>query len=144
MSRRVFTSAVLLLFVVMMCCNCGAVPTEGTDSEDDKGFTIGMILAATGYECDPTEETLPPETPTSAVADPAEGSESVHSRVAIPALSVTAISSLSVVDVNGVIAVVTQADHEDGSSTVLARIIEPTEEGAVWTLPDSSANNPQT
>ncbi|KAF8304410.1 trans-sialidase, putative, partial [Trypanosoma cruzi] len=28
MSRRVFTSAVLLLFVVMMCCNCGAVPTE--------------------------------------------------------------------------------------------------------------------
>ncbi|PBJ79754.1 neutral sphingomyelinase activation associated [Trypanosoma cruzi cruzi] len=143
MSRHLFYSAVLLL-VVLMCCNCGAVPTEGTDSEDDNGFTIGMILAATGYECDPTEETLPPETPTSAVADPAEGSESVHSRVAIPALSVTAISSLSVVDVNGVIAVVTQADHEDGSSTVLARIIEPTEEGAVWTLPDSSANNPQT
>ncbi|KAF8275552.1 trans-sialidase, putative, partial [Trypanosoma cruzi] len=28
MSRRVFASAVLLLLVVLMCCNCGAVPTE--------------------------------------------------------------------------------------------------------------------
>ncbi|PWV16925.1 neutral sphingomyelinase activation associated factor-like protein [Trypanosoma cruzi] len=144
MSRRLFTSAVLLLIVMMICCGSGAVPTEGTDSENDSGFTIGMILAATGYEYDTTEETLPPGAPTSAVAVPAEGNKSVHSRVKIPALSVTAISSLSVVDVNGVVAVIAQADYEDGSSTVLARIIEPTEEGAVWTLPNSSANNPQT
>ncbi|EAN95412.1 neutral sphingomyelinase activation associated factor-like protein [Trypanosoma cruzi] len=144
MSRRVFTFTVLLLPFMMICCGSGAVPTEGTDSENDSCFTIGMILAATGDEYDPTEETLPPEATNSAVAAPAEGSKSVSSPVAIPALSVTAISSLSVVDVNGMIAVIAQADHEDGSSTVLARIIEPTEGGAVWTLPDSSANNPQT
>ncbi|EKF26815.1 neutral sphingomyelinase activation associated factor-like protein [Trypanosoma cruzi marinkellei] len=134
MSRRVFVFAVVIFPAMMMFCGGGAAHAAKEHAEDDCAFTIEEILDAVLRKDGPAEENDSPETPISEVLPSEE----------VSPLPVTAINSLSVVGMNVMVAVTAQVDHEDGSSTVLTRLIVPTEEGAEWALAGSSTANRQT
>ncbi|RNE96223.1 trans-sialidase [Trypanosoma rangeli] len=115
MSRHRFFSAALLLLFALICSNSWAVLAEANVVKPDSGAGGGGGGSPGGT---PAASQRPP---------------------------VTSVTVPSVVEVNGEVVTIAQANHENTKAntkrTLLAKLVESTASSALWALPDSGENS---